>query len=309
MEQQRVVYRNAIAKRNPRAFDANAPRKGRISHTEPARDPFRPQHALPPSHISLTPEECRREQQRIEAALKRDPSRRSELEIAIIPSWAYRLAARVHAGHFDLELLKLPPHLALAIRRAADWCPTEAGRSSCIAVGIALAWLSLRAPQRCGRATTVAGTFQGQLCGLTRRKDGAPYSKSWLAHGTHARPAENGHEGPRGGTWGDPEQGEVGALRLLELAGALKVWVPNPVGLPVWMLGTNGYPCACYRILLGDEPELAEPPERPPRVRPPGPARTLWERLEDLFDDAAKVARLDSPEPALLSASEGPCEA
>lgn len=220
-----------------------SPRTG----TEPARAPVRPQHTRPPPHFSLTRRQIEAEERREHESATRVHRRES----ARLPQWAYQLASRVHDGHEARELAQVPPEVARKLRDTAALAATEPARRSLLALGLAMWWCSTRAPSRCGRASTMAGIPQGMLALLTRRADGKPFSKSWLAHGTHGR-TQGEARGPRGGTWGRPEDGDVGALRLLELGGVLRVWVPHPDHLPDWMLGPMGFACSCWRAVLPD---------------------------------------------------------
>ena len=221
-------------------------RFSRVKGASPHRAPYRPQAALPPPHMGLT---------RKEVALNHARERDAELrlkrrtgEVAYIPLWGYRLAARVQGGLGWRELAQVPPEQARRIRLAASYAHTADKARAVMAVGLVLYWLSTRHPARPGKVSTIAGLPCALLAGLTRKRGGGHYSVSAVRNRNHGKSLSlETARGPLGGKVGDPEQDSAGMLALLEHAGALYTWTPLPHGLPAWMLGQAGFPALCIR--------------------------------------------------------------
>jgi hypothetical protein len=208
--------------------------------------------SLPPPHIRVpaqhqTGADGLTSYERYKAARE---GRSGHQEAAGLPWWAFVVADRCHRGRALEEVARLPAHLARSVRAAMDCHATTAARASVAALGCVLAWLSLRNPKRIGRPTNVGGIPQALLMTLTRRRGGASYSRSSVAHRSHTtgavRPAETG---------------EAGFLETLRQAGALNYWRPPSADVPAWMKGTF-YAFNIFRVPA--EPSAESGAERPP---------------------------------------------
>lgn len=147
----------------------------------------------------------------------------------------------------------MPRELARRIRVAA--APRKGtARTSVIALGLALAWLSRRAPGRTRTTSTLAGLPLRHLASLTRRADGRAYSVSAIAHKVHND---------------DGRETDTGFLPALQAAGVLTAWLPPAARCPEWMRGPRGYAFICIRARLDawlSGSDAAPAPDVPPAL-------------------------------------------